>query len=161
MTDNRLQRHLVAIGLVFASLTVLPGALHAQQRHGDVNGDGVVSALDAQAILSGVVGLTLPPGYVFSNGDSNCDDATGAIDAQVVLSFVIGLNVSQMCVNQPFGPAAITVRIVPSDTSVLINRGLMMRATLVAGDGSTPQRPIVWSSSNADLVTIDSTRGDT
>ena len=90
----------MALGLVFACLTVLPGALHAQQRHGDVNGDGVVSALDAQAILSAVVGLTLPPTFVFGNGDSNCDSATAALYAQIVLSYVIGLSTSQFCVGQ-------------------------------------------------------------
>ena len=54
--------------------------------------------MDAQAILSAVVGLPLPSGFTAANGDANCDGTLGAVDAQIVLSFVVGLNVSQFCV---------------------------------------------------------------
>lgn len=149
---------LVAATAVFVAA---PAALAAQLKHGDVNGDGIVSALDAQAILTAAVSLPLPQGYVVANGDANCDAATGALDAQIVLSFVIGLDVSQHCVGQAFGPGAITMTLTPTDTSVLINRGLRFRAILKDSAGATPQRPIAWSSSNTDLIAIDSTRGDT
>ena len=66
---------------------------------GDVSADGHVAAADAQAILNGVVGLSLPAGWAFyPNGDANCDGQTSAFDAQIVLSFVVGLPTSQFCV---------------------------------------------------------------
>jgi len=67
--------------------------------HGDVSLDGRVSAIDAQGILTGVVGLPLPTGWVMSpNGDANCDGQVTALDAQIVLSYVVGLPTSQFCV---------------------------------------------------------------
>ncbi|MGH7636085.1 MAG: hypothetical protein ACREOK_00410, partial [Gemmatimonadaceae bacterium] len=161
MTQKRFLRHAaVALGLFAGAMA--PGALSAQQRHGDVNRDGQVSALDAQAILTQVVGLPIPPAYVIADGDSNCDTATGALDAQIVLSFVIGLDVSQYCVGQVFGAASTVVNVTPSnDTSLLIDRGIRLRAVLTDAGGSLIERPVAWTTSNADLVSIDSARGDT
>ena len=143
-----------------------PTALAAQQlKHGDVNGDGVVSALDAQAILTAVVGLSLPPGYVVANGDANCDNTTVALDAQLVLSYVIGLSTSQYCVGASFGPGAITMSLragtatVP-DTSLLINRGIWLRAVLTDAGGFNVQRPIAWTNATPEFVSIDTMRND-
>ena len=161
MTDQRTLRRALMLGALIACVAA-PRALSAQQRHGDVNRDGVVSALDAQAILTQVVGLPIPPAYMIADGDSNCDAATGALDAQIVLSYVIGLNVSQYCVGQPFGAATIRVDITPTnDTSLLVNRGIRLRAVLTDPEGFLIQRPVTWTTSNADLVSIDSARGDT
>lgn len=63
---------------------------------GDVTQDYVVSALDAQAVLSATVGLPLAPGWSAdgNRSDANCDgNAPTAVDAQVILSFVVGLPV--------------------------------------------------------------------
>ena len=63
---------------------------------GDVTSDFTVSALDAQAVLSATVGLTLPAGWKSTgpNADANCDgNAPTAVDAQVILSYVVGLPV--------------------------------------------------------------------
>lgn len=161
LTDNRVLRHALALGLLFASVAAFPGSLSAQQRHGDVNGDGVVSALDAQAILTAVVGLPLPAGFVVANGDSNCDAASGALDAQIVLSFVIGLPVTQYCVGQAFGPGSIRIAVAPRDTSLLINRGIKLVATLTDSTGFGPlDRPMSWATSNQDIVKIDSAKKD-
>jgi hypothetical protein len=67
---------------------------------GDVNGDGKVSAIDAQAILTAVVGLSLPVGYTPTpNGDVTCTGAAlSALDAQVVLSYIVGLQTPGFCV---------------------------------------------------------------
>jgi Dockerin type I domain len=67
---------------------------------GDVNSDGKVSAADAQAILTNVVGLPLPVGYhPTPNGDITCSGATlTALDAQVVLSYIVGLPTQAFCV---------------------------------------------------------------
>jgi hypothetical protein len=70
---------------------------------GDVTADNIVSALDAQAVLSATVGLGLPPSWkpATPNGDANCDGtAPTASDAQIILSYVVGLNVSSFCVGK-------------------------------------------------------------
>ena len=69
---------------------------------GDVTGDFRVGALDAQAILYHVVGLTLPGTFrPVPQGDANCDAATTAVDAQVILAYVVGLPVpAGACVGQ-------------------------------------------------------------
>ena len=156
----------MALGVALACMAITPGHATAQQKHGDVNGDGAVTALDAQAILSFTVGLTLPPGFVIANGNANCDvkadgtDNVGALDAQIVLSYVIGLNVSQYCVGQAFGSASVAVDISPKDSSLLINRGMVMKATVKDNNGFLIKRPIAWSSSNPAIVSIDSVKGD-
>jgi len=76
----------------------VPGAVVLR---GDVNLDGQVSAIDAQGILTGVVGLPLPGGWIYDpNGDANCDGRLAAFDALIVLSYVVGLPTSQFCVGQ-------------------------------------------------------------
>ncbi len=151
---------LAALGL--GVMLATPRIAEAQTfKHGDVNGDGLVTALDAQAILSSVVGLSLPSGFVVANGDADCNSAAGALDAQIVLSYVIGLPVTQYCVAKNFGPGATVVSISPTDTSVLVNRGLMFRATLNDSAGFQIQRPVAWTSASPELLSIDSTRADT
>jgi uncharacterized protein YjdB len=94
-------------GVIALALIVTPKQSSAQSiKWGDVNGDGSVGAVDAQAILSAVVGLPLPTSFNSDAGDANCDVALGAIDAQIVLSNVVGLNVSQFCVGTPRTPVA-------------------------------------------------------
>jgi len=90
--------HMIVAGThgrgMFAHTVGTPVALR-----GDVNGDGRVSALDAQGILTGVVGLNLPMGWLLSpNGDANCDGRVEALDAQIILAYVAGLPASQFCV---------------------------------------------------------------
>jgi murein DD-endopeptidase MepM/ murein hydrolase activator NlpD len=88
--------------LFFGGALALPRPASAQTvKWGDVNGDGTIGAVDAQAILTAVVGLPLPSDFAKANGDANCDGVIGAVDAQVVLSYVVSLNVSQFCVGTP------------------------------------------------------------
>jgi photosystem II stability/assembly factor-like uncharacterized protein len=66
---------------------------------GDITNDGTLGAVDAQAILAAVVGLSLPANSIrFPNGDANCDGDVTAADALVVLSKVVGLSVGSACV---------------------------------------------------------------
>jgi photosystem II stability/assembly factor-like uncharacterized protein len=72
---------------------------------GDVAGanntppDGVVGALDAQAILAMAVGNTPPAGSVrYPNGDANCDGQVTAVDAMIVLRKAAGLSDPGVCV---------------------------------------------------------------
>jgi M6 family metalloprotease-like protein len=66
---------------------------------GDVNEDGRVSALDAQAVLASLVGLSIPSAFKpLPNGDANCNGALQALDAQLILSFAVGLPTAPACV---------------------------------------------------------------
>jgi M6 family metalloprotease-like protein len=66
---------------------------------GDVNEDGRVSALDAQAVLASLVGLTIPSTFKpMPNGDANCSGSLQALDAQLILSFAVGLPTAPACV---------------------------------------------------------------
>lgn len=66
---------------------------------GDINGNGVVEAVDAQIILAAVVGNALPAGARrFPNGDANCDGEVTAVDALLVLAKVVGQNTAAFCV---------------------------------------------------------------
>jgi len=67
---------------------------------GDVDGDGKITAADAQLVLMATVGLPLGANkFAFPNGDVNCDGVTNALDAQIILSFLVGQNTSQFCIN--------------------------------------------------------------
>jgi hypothetical protein len=77
------------------SLDVTP----APVLRGDANGDGVVSAVDAQIILASVVGLPIAAGSIrYPNGDANCDGQVSAADALLVLMKAAGLPTGAACV---------------------------------------------------------------
>ena len=66
---------------------------------GDVDGNGVVNAADAQAILAATLGLPLPTGsHAIPNGDANCDGVVSAVDAEIVLAYVVGMPTGGACV---------------------------------------------------------------
>jgi photosystem II stability/assembly factor-like uncharacterized protein len=59
--------------------------------HGDVNGDGRISAQDAQMVLAASVGQTLPGDInVFPRGDADCNGRIEAADALVILNHIVG-----------------------------------------------------------------------
>ncbi|HEX2188613.1 MAG TPA: Ig-like domain-containing protein, partial [Longimicrobiaceae bacterium] len=63
---------------------------------GDVNADGGVTASDALAVLSHVVGKTLPAGYTVAiDGDADGNGQVTALDALVILSHVVGKDVAR------------------------------------------------------------------
>ena len=71
---------------------------------GDVTGaggspDGAVTAVDAQAILSMVVGNPPPGGSVrYPNADANCDGQVSALDAMIVLRKAASITDAGLCV---------------------------------------------------------------
>ena len=154
----------VAAGVGICVLALVPRSSSAQTiKWGDVNGDGAIGAVDAQAILTAVVGLPLPAGFTKANGDGNCDGTIGAVDAQIVLSFVVGLNVSQFCVGtaiQPPGPPVATVAVTLAATSV--SAGLATQATAVTKDANgnvLTGRTTTWSSGVTAVATVDAATG--
>ena len=66
---------------------------------GDADIDGAIAALDAQLILQGAVGLSLPNGLPGTpHGDADCGGTLQARDAQIVLNAIVGNPVAQFCV---------------------------------------------------------------
>ena len=66
---------------------------------GDTDVSGAVAALDAQLILQGAVGLSLPGGLPgVPHGDADCSGTLQARDAQIVLNAIVGNPVAQFCV---------------------------------------------------------------
>jgi hypothetical protein len=104
----------VTLGALLLGAQTVP--LSAQQSPGlvgDVNGDGEITAVDALAVLSHVVGRPLPAGYrVSPDGDNNRDGQITAADALLALSFAVGRDVSQFPVGKP-------IAVVPSRTIVV------------------------------------------
>ncbi len=95
--------------LGLALLTLVPvSAAHAQQAasaaplRGDVNGDGRVTAADAQAVRDHVAGRAAQPGTVLlPNGDANGDGRITGVDAAMIQAFAAGRDVSRFGVGQP------------------------------------------------------------
>jgi hypothetical protein len=76
------------------TLAVTPTALR-----GDITANGTLEAADAQAILSAIVGKSLPAGAIrFPHGDANCDGNVTSLDALLVLSKVAGTSTAAYCV---------------------------------------------------------------
>ena len=69
-------------GVGFLNLKTEPTALTT----GDVNGDGVVNALDVVAVINAVLGLASS-----STADVNGDGAVNALDVVFVINQVLGL----------------------------------------------------------------------
>jgi hypothetical protein len=148
-----LWRAILALSMV---ITIAPEAGAQSVKWGDVNGDGTIGAVDAQAILSAVVGLPLPAGFTKANGDANCDGTIGALDAQIVLSFVVGLNVSQFCVGTAPGPVeSVQIRLA-SDRILEGTSTEVARAVLLgAGSDTLFGRAVAWATTDAGIASVD------
>lgn len=123
---------------------------------GDANGDDRISAADALAVLSHVVGRELPAGWVVAqNGDTDCDMSVTAADALVVLARAVGHDVSQHCVGERF---AASVRVSPD--SVVISSGDSVRLAATVQDARGDEisgRRVIWSRSDSARLHVDST----
>src|SRR5690606_22254967 len=90
--------------LAVALLCAIP--LAAQEAgpalRGDVNQDGRITAVDALAVLSGVVGKTLPDGYrLLPHGDADGNGLLSSLDALLILAHSVGKDVSGYPVGTP------------------------------------------------------------
>lgn len=137
---------------------------------GDVTRDGAVSAADALAILTHVVGSTLPGGFIIDpDGDAACLDGvvhgdfgqaenmivpsdTGpitAVDALVVLRSVVGLPVDRTCVGFQPDPDWAMGWNTDGDTLTVMNRRTIVRPNVWDTVGPPWENP--WT-----LPTLDS-----
>jgi hypothetical protein len=99
--------------LLAAGLVLLPAsALHAQSGEplrGDVDGDGRVTAADAQAVRAYLVRGTLPGGRaILPTGDANGDGRVTAADAALISRYAAGVDVSRFAVGRPVGDGRAT-----------------------------------------------------
>jgi hypothetical protein len=58
---------------------------------GDVNGDGVVNAVDVQLVINAALGLSINPAF---NADINSDGVVNAVDVQLVINAALGIDIS-------------------------------------------------------------------
>jgi hypothetical protein len=88
--------------------------LHAQEApsspvRGDVDGDGRVTAADAQAVRTWLVRGTLPGGRaILPAGDANGDGRVTAVDAALISRFAAGMDVSRFAVGRPVGDGRVS-----------------------------------------------------
>ncbi|HEX8361156.1 MAG TPA: dockerin type I repeat-containing protein, partial [Longimicrobium sp.] len=83
--------------LGLAVLGLLPISAHAQQAlRGDVDGDGRVTAADAQAVRDHVAGRPARAGItLLPNGDANGDGRITGVDAAIIQAFAAGRDLTR------------------------------------------------------------------
>jgi hypothetical protein len=134
-----------------------PAAARAQaaRLNGDVNNDGQVTAVDAQAVLTAVVDLSLPASFDKTYGDADCDGSLTARDAQIILSSVVQLDVSSFCVGKPSGAGVALVTVDAGTATVLVGGELQLAAA--ARDSTNKEltgKTVSWSTSDASRATV-------
>lgn len=87
-------RRLAAAIAITALLVAGVVTAQAAQPSGDVNGDGLVTTVDAQLTLASIAGLTP---LVHPANDVNCDGLVTTADAQIILAHVAGLPTPAGC----------------------------------------------------------------
>jgi len=58
---------------------------------GDVNGNGLVNAVDVQLVINAALGIPLEPGY---SADINGDSLVNAVDVQLVINAALGIEIN-------------------------------------------------------------------
>ncbi len=119
---------------------------------GDVNRDGSVTAVDALAVLSHVVGKPLPASYTVElDGDADGSGEVTAMDALVILGHAVGKDVARYPVGQRVlavrvGTAGGSVSSRPDSIRLVLSEGTLAAATLVT------VRPAEALSGEADVL---------
>ncbi|HEX7243689.1 MAG TPA: Ig-like domain-containing protein, partial [Longimicrobiaceae bacterium] len=115
---------------------------------GDVNADGSVTAVDALAVLSHVVGKTLPAGFTVSpNGDADGNGEVTALDALIMLSYVVGKDVSRY----PLGKPLVDVSVTPTSVTVPLGGNTQLRARVAGGVADSA---VIWRSDDASVAAV-------
>lgn len=151
-----------AIGALSLSAAVLAdspsgptsGPFRASSIYGDIDGSGTITAVDALAILTHVVGKPLPEGWtVDPHADVNCDDTTTALDALIVLSYVVARDVSQFCVGKSIAASMV---VDPDSSFVRVTDTVRVLATLRDGDGAVVTGlTVTWSAADTAVASVE------
>ena len=129
----------------------------AARLRGDVSGEGTVSAVDALAILSHIVGKPLPAGYTaLPNGDADGNGTLSVHDASIVLRHAVGRDVSEYPIGQPLPRAVAVVEVLPGSAPIAVGGGMPAIAVLRDADGlELEERSVSWSSSRPAIASVD------
>lgn len=130
-------------------------------RWGDVNDDGLVNVADAQQIGRFAVGLSVTnPTALAQRGDVTADGVVNITDAQQIARFSVGLSASPR-VNTEFlylpPTTAVTTTPASAQTLVVGSSRQLSAAPMAGGTDLSGCTPIVWSSSNNAVATVNST----
>jgi hypothetical protein len=137
---------------ILAPVVVATGKPLACGMKGDVNGDGVISQADADAVRAHVLATTLLSSSAQLNADVNADGAVSTIDVSLITQYALGTTTTfpvctsvtpTITVTQPFNSyyAPQNVAIVWSSTGVSrvkIEACYNTRATCVLVNGNVP-----------------------
>jgi hypothetical protein len=147
MRSPRTQYLLSLAALPAVALAAFLSAQSSNAIRGDVNNDGQVTTLDALAVMSHVVGKTLPTGYTMvPNGDANGDGQVTAADALVILSYVVGKDVSQF----PVGKGVVTLSVTPTSATIARGETRQLSASVTGATNTA----VTWRSSAESVATV-------
>ncbi|HEX7242743.1 MAG TPA: Ig-like domain-containing protein, partial [Longimicrobiaceae bacterium] len=144
---------LLGLALSLAGAGVRPAAAQAEGGtvlRGDVNGDGSISALDGLAVLSHVVGKSLPQGFrVLPFGDADGNGEVTALDALVILAYIVGKDVSQFPIGKPV-VATGAVTISPDHLKLRVDETVRLTAKVAGNDTAA----VIWRSAKPGVASI-------
>lgn len=143
---------LLAMGL----LLLAAPALHAQEAsavtaeiRGDVNGDGQVTAADAEAVRAYLVRGTVPQGRsILPAGDANGDGRVTAADAALISRFAAGADVSRFPVGRAVGDERVEI------TDITRSRLTLLDCSFSAASGQSSCEPATGGGGDALLDII-------
>lgn len=148
---------LMAMGLL---LLAAPG-LHAQDAsavaaeiRGDVNGDGRITAADAEAVRAYLVRGTVPEGRsIMPAGDANADGRVTAADAALISRYAAGVDVSRFPVGRRVGDERM------EETDISRSKLVLFDCSTSAATGATSCRTVTGGSEAASLNIIVGSEG--
>jgi hypothetical protein len=151
---SRASSVLIAFAIAAAN-TVAAQAQQPPRMYGDVSADGRVSAIDAQAVLTAVVGLSLPTSYRKTDGDADCDGSLAAKDAQIILTFSVLLPAPGNCVGNLVALPVANITVAPYLGAVGIGESLDLSVTAFDSAGAvTEGGTMTWASLDPAIATV-------
>lgn len=142
-------------------LSVTTGLFCGGAIWGDLDGDALVKALDAQIVLMHAVGL--PVSADTTLGDVDGDGKANPRDALIILSRVVGLDVSlfrvgRFTISSCVGSSPKTVTVVPAPVALAVGDLFRLSAEVRDSTGKLlVGKNLAWSSSDTSVVKVDST----
>ncbi len=126
-------------------LTMCIPAFAADDVFGDVNGDGLITAVDARIILQVVAGSKEETEIIKTNGDLNNDGNVTAVDARIILQVVAEIIPAP---ERPEAPEESKVSV--SETEVYVKDSPVVVYVTMIGDGT-----VVYEIEDTNVVSCD------
>lgn len=149
---------------LLASATILTrGAPYCKAlgRWGDVDNDGLANSRDALAILSSLVGLTVPAGFNLALGDADGDGLTNSRDALIILSYAVGFSIPGQRVLLVAGGACTgsvpQFTVLPDTADLVPGQSVPVKVFGTDGSGNpTSLADLQWSVADPTIAAVDS-----